>query len=103
MYKFVNTDLHDYKIFFDEEEIGVLLLTVNPTNIFIRQIRIKEEFRRKGHAYQIVKTLIEKSPKPICYCISTHSQSAIEFWEKIRQIYRKSCIHIKGELYEIRD
>lgn len=95
MYNFIKTSSTDYKIFFNEEEIGVLLLTINPTNIFIRQIRIY------NHAHRIVELLIEKSPKPVRYSISTHSLSAIKFWENFNQDYQKYCTHIKGDLYEI--
>lgn len=96
--------LVDYQILDEQTEVGILLLTIHPDQVFIRQIRINTEYRRKGYARKTIEKLLETYPT-VSYCISTHSDSAIKFWKRMEKDLKDQGYfvdHIKGELYHIK-
>lgn len=96
--------LVDYQILNEQTEVGILLLTIHPDQVFIRQIRINTEYRRRGYAKKTIEKLLEIYPT-VSYCISTHSDSAIKFWKRMEKDLKDQGYfidHIKGELYQIR-
>lgn len=95
--------LVDYQILDEQTEVGILLLTIHPDQVFIRQIRINTKYRRKGYARKTIEKLLETYPT-VSYCISTHSESAIKFWKRMGKDLKDQGYlvdHIKGELYQI--
>lgn len=92
-------NLLDTKICYKDIEIGELLLTFHKDEIFIRQISIKEKYRRSGHSTNIVDALKEHFKRPISLCVSKHSESAIGFWKSYFD--GKNVHRIRGDIYKI--
>ena len=89
----------DFSIIFNNKEIGVLNININEEDIFIRQIRIFEEYRRSGHAKNMIEYLKGKFKRNIGFCIATNSESAIKFWKKILE--ENKYIHVRGDIYKL--
>ena len=91
-------DYIDFNICFCGNPIGTLELRVSDV-IFIRQISINQEYRRKNHAKNIVNELLIFYQKPVRLCIATSSESAVLFWNNY--LKTKNHTHIRGQIYEI--
>ena len=96
--KRVFENMFDYLIMHDDNEIGVLNLNMSDDRIFIRQIRVFDDFRRQGHARNIVKWLMKQYTN-VRFCVATNSDSAIAFWKQI--LSENTYNHIRGETYEL--
>lgn len=92
-------NLKDYKILYNSKHIGNLELTLHKDNVFIRHITIFKEYRRCGHASNIVDYLLYLFSLPVSLCVSQSSESAINFWENYFNI--RNVVHIRGNIYEI--
>lgn len=90
----------DYEILLGNTRIGKLDITVNEKDIFIRHIGIDALFRRRGHAGRILEHVMELFKKNISFCIATHSDSAIKFWNRI--LAEKEHEHIRGNVYQLK-
>lgn len=104
LYNFVNTrkendQYKDYNIYFKNKHIGILQ-TVENDVIFIRQIHIYDEYKRKNHATKIIDFLLNQKKKDIKLCVATNSQSAIAFWKNYFK--EKNVTNIRGEIYQIK-
>lgn len=94
-----NDNMIDFYILFDSRKIGILNININEESIFIRQIRIFEEYRRSGHAKNMIEYLKGKFKRNIGFCIATNSGSAIKFWENILE--NNKYEHIRGDIYKL--
>lgn len=92
-------DMIDYIVWLGKEEIAVLNINHNENGIFIRQIKVYEDKRRKGHAKNIVKFLLNEYKLPVTFCVATNSKSAISFWADFLKTHKNN--HIRGEIYEL--
>lgn len=92
-------EMVDYVVWFENLEIAILNININKENIFIRQIRVFENFKRQGHASRIIEFLLEKYNRPIRLCIATNSKSAVAFWGDFLKTHKNN--HIRGEIYEL--
>lgn len=92
-------NLKDYKILCNTIHIGNLELTFHETSVFIRHITIFSEYRRCGHAKNIVDYLLYLFNLPVSLCISQSSESAINFWKSYFK--DRNVVHIRGNIYKI--
>jgi len=90
----------DYDILYNDAYIGELDITINEKDVFIRHIGIKAPFRRRGHARKVLEHVIELFKKNISFCIATHSDSAVKFWNRI--LAEKEHEHIRGNVYQLK-
>lgn len=89
----------DFEIVYLEQTIGLVSINLFEDRIFIRQIRIYDKYKRKGHARNVVRLLFKAFNKNIRFCIATNSESAILFWEQI--LKENTHKHVRGDIYEI--
>ena len=76
--------LVDYQILNEQTEVGILLLTIHPDQVFIRQIRINTEYRRRGYAKKTIEKLLEIYPNTrssVLPIVTLRSNSGNE-WKK---------------------
>ena len=92
-------DMTDYYIVFDGVNVGNLDVTEKEDEVFIKHIGIANEYRRCGYARKVVEYMFYLFKKDISFCIATHSESAVKFWNKI--IEEKNGIHIRGNIYKL--
>jgi predicted acetyltransferase len=91
----------DYDIIVNNQKVGIILITRNENYIFIRQISINDEFKRKGIAKDTINYLVEYENMPVKFCVATNSQSAIAFWKHYLETTKYKNERIRGELYII--
>lgn len=74
-----NGNYYDYAISDKFQEVGILQTVESDDSIFMRQIRVFENFKRNGYASAAVKEILKRETS-VGLCISTHSSSAMPFW-----------------------
>lgn len=93
----------DYKIYLDNDEIGVLqtIEDADKDYIFIRQIRIYESVQRQGIGHRVIDNIVSSNTKKIRFCIATNSDKAVKFWNKYLSNTKFNKASIKEYTWEI--
>lgn len=92
-------NLKDYKLLYNNEHIGNIEVTFHDESVFIRHITIFKQYRRCGHATNIVDYLLYLFNLPVSLCISQSSESAVNFWGSYFKT--RNVAHIRGNIYKI--
>lgn len=97
-----NDSYIDFEILYGNDTVGILNINFTKSNqIFIRQIRIFEQYRKQHHATHTVDYLLCLYTKDVIFSIASQSQSAIDFWNNYMSKNKKRVKHLKGLTYQV--
>lgn len=91
----------DTIILYNDQPIGILNF-IDKEEIFLRQIRIEQNFKRKGHATKVIQAFERAYHRDISLCIAQNSPEAVGFWRNYLES-KTNASHVRGSIYRIQN